>query len=156
MSLQRVYEEGEQTLLTLRTDTPSQRLLADETVTVFKCIACVLDGLALLINARSRRPAGNRKITPGVADWLPAAVNGVRAFVTIGAVELLWVATAWPNGATAIMFATIVLLLLSPKGDLAYLGALAIALTASVGIVVAAIIEFAILPASKRFRPSAL
>jgi uncharacterized membrane protein YccC len=90
-------------------------------------------------------------VPPGVADWLPAVVNGVRAFVTIGAVELLWVATAWPNGASAIVFVTIVLLLLSPKGDLAYLGAIAFALTAAVGIVVAAIMEFAVLPAIETF-----
>jgi uncharacterized membrane protein YccC len=156
VSLRRVCEEGEQTLLTLKADTPSQRLLADETAKVLNGIASSLDALALLVDAPGRmaaghRPAGYRDVAPGIADWLPGVVNGVRAFVTIGAVELLWVATAWPNGATAIMFATIVLLLLSPKGDLAYLGALALALTAAIGIVVAAIIEFAVLPAIETF-----
>ena len=151
MSLQHVCEEGEQTFLASKTDMPSQRLLADETAKVLNGIACMLNGLALLVDARGRTPAGNRNVTPGVADWLPAVVNGVRAFATIGAVELFWVAHAWPNGATAIMFATIVLLLLSPKGDLAYLGALAIALTAGIGIVVAAIIEFAVLPGVETF-----
>ena len=95
--------------------------------------------------------AGHRNVPPGVADWLPAVVNGVRAFVTIGAVELLWVATAWPSGGSAIVFVTIVLLLMSPRGDLAYYGALAFALTAAVGIVVAAIVEFAVLPAVETF-----
>ena len=51
-----------------------------------------------------------------VPDWLPALVNAARAFVTIGAVELFWVVTAWPNGASAMVFVTIVVLLLSPKG----------------------------------------
>ena len=151
VSLQRVCEQGERTLLTLKTDTPSRRLLADETAKVLNGIACVLDGLALLVDAPGRTPAGYRNVLPGVADWLPAVVNGVRAFVTIGAVELLWVATAWPNGGSAIVFVTIVVLLLSPKGDLAYLGALAFALTAALGIVVAAIIEFAVLPAVETF-----
>jgi uncharacterized membrane protein YccC len=146
VDLRRFCEEGEQTLLTLKTDMPSQRLLADETAKVLNGIASALDALALLVDAPGRVPAGNRPdgyrpdghrdVAPGVADWLPGVVNGVRAFVAIGAVELLWVATAWPNGATAIMFATIVLLLLAPKGDLAYLGALAFALTAGIGIVV--------------------
>jgi uncharacterized membrane protein YccC len=112
--------------------------------------------VALLVDAPGRtraayRPAGYRDVTPGVADWLPAVVNGARAFVTIGAVELLWVATAWPNGAAAIVFVTIVLLLMSPRGDLAYLGALAFAVTAVVGIVAAAIVEFAVLPAVETF-----
>jgi uncharacterized membrane protein YccC len=71
--------------------------------------------------------------------------------VTIGAVELLWVATAWPSGALAIVFVAIVVLLLSPKGDLAYHGALAFALTAACGVVAAAIIKFAVLPAVETF-----
>jgi uncharacterized membrane protein YccC len=151
VSLQRVCEEGERTLLALKTDTPSQRLLADEAAEVLNGIACVLDGLALLVDASDRTPARNRNASPGVADWLPAVVNGVRAFVTIGAVELLWVATAWPSGGTAIVFVTIMVVLLSPRGDLAYLSALAFSLTAAVGIVVAAIIEFAVLPAVETF-----
>ena len=48
-------------------------------------------------------------------------------------------------------FVTIVVLLLSPRGDLAYLAAVAFALTAVVGIVVAAIIEFAVLPTAETF-----
>jgi uncharacterized membrane protein YccC len=149
--LQRACEEGERTLLTLTTDTPSLRLLADEAAKVLNGIASMLDGLALLVDAPGRTHAGNREVPPGVADWLPAVVNGARAFVTIGAVELLWVVTAWPNGASAMVLAAIVLLLLSPKGDLAYEGALAFALTAAVGIVVAAIVEFAVLPAVETF-----
>ena len=75
--------------------------------------------LALLVDAPGRTLAGNQNTPPGVADWPPAVVNGVRACVTIGAVELLCIATAWPNGGSAIVFVTIVVLLLAPKGDLA-------------------------------------
>lgn len=151
VSLQRVCEEGEQALLSLRADTPSRRMLVDETAKVLRDIARALDGVALLVDAPGWTPAGNRNVPPGVADWLPAVVNGFRAFVTIGAVELLWVVTAWPNGGASIVFVTIVLLLLSPKGDLAYPGALAFVLTAAIGIVFAAIMEFAILPAVETF-----
>jgi uncharacterized membrane protein YccC len=155
-TLRRVSEEGERRLLALTTDTPSRRLLVDEAAKVLHGIACVLDELALLSSASGRppagyRPTGYRDVSPGVADWLPAVVNGARTFVTIGAIELLWVATAWPNGGSAIVFVAIVVLLLSPKGDLAYRGALAFALTAAVGIVVAAIIKFAVLPAVETF-----
>jgi uncharacterized membrane protein YccC len=155
-ALRRVCEEGERTLHTLTTDTPSRRLIADETAKVLNGMACVLDEVALLVDAPGRtqagyRPAGYRDVTPGVADWLPTVINGARAFVTIGAVELLWVATAWPNGASAIVFVTIVLLLMSPRGDLAYLGALAFAVTAVIGIVAAAIVEFAVLPDVETF-----
>jgi uncharacterized membrane protein YccC len=149
--LQRICEEVDRTLLTLATDTPSRRLLADETAKVLNGMARVFDGLALLVNVPGRTRAGNRNVPPTIPDWLPAALNGVRAFVTIGAVELLWVATAWPNGALAIVFVTIELLLLSPKGDLAYVGALAFALTATVSVVAAAIMKFAVLPAVETF-----
>jgi uncharacterized membrane protein YccC len=149
--LQRVCEQAERTLLTLKTDTPSQRLLADETAKVLNGIVCVLDGLALLVDARGRASAGYREVPPTIPDWLPAAVNGVRACVTVGAVELLWVATAWPNGGLAIVFVAIVVLLLSPKGDLAYHGALAFALATSGSIISAAIMKFAVLPAFETF-----
>jgi hypothetical protein len=49
------------------------------------------------------------------------------------------------------VFVAIVVLLLAPKGDLAYLGALAFALIAACGIVAAAMIKFAILPAVETF-----
>jgi uncharacterized membrane protein YccC len=137
-------------LLTQRADTPSRRLLADETAKVLNGIAHVLDGVALLVGAPGRtragyRPTGYRDAAPGVADWLPAVINGARAFVTIGAAEFLWVVTAWPDGGLAIVFVTIVLLLMSQRGDLAYLGALAYAMTAAISIVAASILEFAVL-----------
>ena len=61
-------------------------------------------------------------------DWLPALVNAARAFITLGVVELFWVVTAWPNGASAMLFAAILVLLLSPKGDLAFGGSIAFAI----------------------------
>jgi uncharacterized membrane protein YccC len=149
--LQRACDEGKRTLFTLTIDTPSQRLLADETAKILSSIAGVLDGLALIVNPPGRVASGYRSVRPSVADWLPALVNGTRALVTIGAVEIFWVATAWPSGALAIVFVTIELLLLSPKGDLAYVGALAFALTATIGIVIAAILKFAVLPAVGTF-----
>ena len=84
-------------------------------------------------------------------DWLPALVNAARAFVAIGAVELFWVVTAWPNGASAMVFVAIVVLLLSPRGDLAYGGAIAFALGIAGGVPCAAIIKFAVLPGLQTF-----
>ena len=149
--LQRVCEQAERTLLTLKTDTPSQRLLADETAKVLNGIVCVLDGLALLVDAPGRASAAYREVPPTIPDWIPAVVNGIRACVAVGAVELLWVATAWPNGGLAIVFVAIVVLLLSPKGDLAYHGALEFALATTGSIIAAAIIKFAVLPAFETF-----
>jgi uncharacterized membrane protein YccC len=82
---------------------------------------------------------------------LPALLNAARAFLAIGAVELFWVTTAWPNGVSAIVFVAVLVLLLSPKGDLAYGGALAFALGTAGAVVCAAVIKFAMLPALQTF-----
>jgi uncharacterized membrane protein YccC len=107
-----------------------------------------LDGLALLVDAPVPRRGGFRLRVP---DWLPALVNAGRAFVAIGAVELFWIVTAWPNGAGAIEFAAIVVILLSPRADQAY--AAAVSFTAGIGlaIVFATIITFAVLPNTETF-----
>jgi hypothetical protein len=53
-------------------------------------------------------------------DWLPALVNAARAFVTIGLAALSWIVTAWLNGALAIAFAAIAVILFSPRADQTY------------------------------------
>ena len=92
-----------------RRRTPSLRLLADQTAEVLAGIAHALNGLALLV-ADPARPAarsrGSRRLR--IPDWLPPLVNGGRAFVVIGAAELFWIVTAWPDGAKAITFAAII------------------------------------------------
>ena len=91
-------------------------------------------------------------MTLHVPDWLPALVNCGRAFVTIGAMELSWVVTAWPNGAFAIVFAAIVVLLLLAerrsglrRGDGHSLSA------PPVAVLCAAVVKFALLPGLETF-----
>ena len=78
-------------------------------------------------------------------------LDGARAFVAIGGVSLFWVITSWPNGASAIFFVMTVVLLLGPRGDAAYGGAIAAALGITGSIVCAAITKFAMLPAFETF-----
>jgi uncharacterized membrane protein YccC len=151
MAPRRVCDEATQTLLALPASNPSLRLLADETAKVLSGMLCVLDGLALLVDTPHPASAGRRGFRPTVPDWLPALVNAGRAFLAIGVVELIWVATAWPDGALAIVIAAIVLLLLSPRGDLAPAGALAVTIGVTGSIVCAATIKFAVLPALETF-----
>jgi uncharacterized membrane protein YccC len=129
LALRRVCEEAVRTLIVLPADTPSLRLLADETAKVLAGILHVLDGLALLVDAPHHPSPGARNFRLSEPDWLPALVNAARAFLAVSALEFFWVATAWPNGASAIVFVTVLVLLLSPKGDLAYGGSLAFALS---------------------------
>ena len=69
----------------------------------------------------------------------------------ISAVEIFWVLTAWPTGGFALIMVAVVLLLLGPTADRAYAGALALALGSAGGILFAAIIKFAALPAIETF-----
>ncbi|MFZ2104770.1 MAG: FUSC family protein, partial [Roseiarcus sp.] len=151
MALRRLTAEAASKLLALPAGTPSLRLLADETAKVVAGMSRVLDGLALLVDAPDRSPAAGRGFSLGAPDWLPAHISAARAFVTIGAVELFWVATAWPNGGSAIVFAAVTILLLSPRGDLAFGAAIAFALGTAGSVFCAAIIKFALLPALATF-----
>jgi len=150
VSLRNICEGAMRTLLTRPADSPSQRLLADQTAELLAGVAHVLDGLTLLVDAGQPLP-GRRRFRLSVPDWLPGLVNSGRAFVTIGAIELFWVLTAWPNGASAIVFSAVVVLLLSPKGDQSYAGAMAFAVGVALGVPTAAIIKFAVLPGFATF-----
>jgi uncharacterized membrane protein YccC len=151
MAMRRVCEQAAQTLIALRADTPSLRLLADETAKVMAGMSRVLDGIALLVDSPDQPTSVARGFRLSPPDWFTAFLNATRAFVAIGAVELFWVATAWPNGASAIVFVAIVVLLLSPRGDVAYGGSIAFALGTAGGVVCAATIKFAVLPALQTF-----
>jgi uncharacterized membrane protein YccC len=151
VALRSACENAVRTLLALPAGTPSLRLLADAAAKVPDGILDVLDGLQLLVDAPGRPLPDHRGFRLSVPDWLPALINATRAFVTIVAVELFWLATAWPNGASTIVFSAIAVLVLSPSGDQAYRGAIAFALGTAGAVVCAAIIKFAVLPALETF-----
>jgi uncharacterized membrane protein YccC len=125
--------------------TPSLQLLVTHVANLLTGFASVLDGLALLVADRARIRSRPR-MTQHVPDWLPALVNGGRAFVTISAVEVFWIATEWPNGAQAITFAAIGVILLAPRADAAYAQARSLLIGVVLAAVCAAIILFAVLP----------
>jgi len=73
-------------------------------------------------------------------------VNAQRVFLTIGALELFWIVTAWPNGAQAITFAAISVILFSPRADQAYATSMSFVPGVGLTAVFAAIVDFAVLP----------
>jgi uncharacterized membrane protein YccC len=128
-------ETAVRTLATLAASTPSLRLLADSPV---------------------RPLAPHRGFRLRVADWLPSLVNAGRAFVAIGIVELFWIVTEWPNGAFAITFAAIGILLFSPRADQAYAAAKSFMVGIALDTVLTAIIAFAVLPGLETFEAFSL
>jgi uncharacterized membrane protein YccC len=133
-------------LARLPADTPSLRMLADRTADAFIGIRRALDGSLLLSNKPLRNAQSYHYVGFGVSDWLPAFVNAARIFVTIGAVALFWIATAWPNGAQAIVFAAIAVIVFSPRDDRAYSASLGYMIGISLMAICAAIIKFSVLP----------
>src|SRR6266478_9889473 len=146
VGLRRICEAAVGRLIALPAATPSLRLLTDQTAEVLAGISHALNGLALLL-ADPARPVPRRGgVRLRVPDWLPSLVNAGRAFVTIGAVELFWIITEWPNGAGAITFAAVTVILLAPRADQAYAAAMSFMVGTALSAVFAAIVAFAVLP----------
>lgn len=144
-TLQRRYQRGVQRLVELKVDSPSLRLLADKTAEVLVSMMHAMTGLTLVVYPGRPGPV-RTKWRLRVADYLPALVNGVRAFVTIGLMVLIWVVTGWPNGVGAITFAMINIILRGPQADQAYAGTLAFTAGVVIDLVLTSIITFAVLP----------
>jgi uncharacterized membrane protein YccC len=144
--LHRLCDTTMRRLIALPVGTPSLRLLADKAAEVLAGIAHALNGLALLV-ADPARPVPHRGVVRlRVPDWLPALVDAGRTLVVIGAVTLFWIVSVWPNGAGAVTFAAIVVILLAPQADRAYAAAMLLTVGAVLDVVLTAIIAFAVLP----------
>src|SRR6516162_8606690 len=149
-SMRALCGAGARTLIAMPAGMPSLRLLTDQTARVLTGLMGALDALALL-TGKGDPPDAGRRARLYVADWWPAFVNAGRAFVMIGASALFWIVTAWPNGAFAITFTTIVVTLLAPRADEAYALAFGFSVGVGLGTVGAAIIGFAALPTVETF-----
>jgi uncharacterized membrane protein YccC len=149
--LRGVCEAAVRRLVAMPATTPSLRLLADQTAEVLDGISHALNGLALLLTDPARPVPRRWGVRLRVPDWLPSLVNAGRAFVVIGAAELFWIITEWPNGATAITFTAIGVILLAPRADQAYAAAMSFMVGTGLSAALAAIIAFAVLPNLETF-----
>ena len=148
IGLHRICAAAIQKLIALPAETPSRRLLADQTASVLAGIMHALNGLALLVADPASRVARRGSLHLRVPDWLPALVNAGRAFAAIGGVALFWIVTEWPSGASTISFTAIIVILLAPRADQAYGVGIAFLLGTLLNVVLAATIAFAVLPGS--------
>jgi uncharacterized membrane protein YccC len=151
VGLRQICEAAVRRLIALPAGTPSLRLLADQTAEVLAGISHALNGLALLVDDPARPVPRRGGVRLRVPDLLPSLVNAGRAFVTIGAVELFWIITEWPNGAGAITFAAVTVILLAPRAGQAYAAAMSFMVGTALSAAFAAIIAFAVLPNSETY-----
>jgi uncharacterized membrane protein YccC len=144
-------------LFALPAETPSMRLLADQTAEALAGIGQALVALALLVADPARpvdRIRGRRRLR--IPDWLPPLANAGRVFIVIGAAELFWIVTAWPGGANAITFAAIITILFAPRADQAYNIAIGFMIGAVLAVAIVATLLFALLPNVETFAGFAL
>jgi uncharacterized membrane protein YccC len=146
INLRRLCDAAVRALIDLPASTPSLRLLADQTAKALAGMSHALDGLALLVADPARTRSRRHGFRLSVPDWLPSLVNAGRAFVTIGAVAVFWILSAWPNGASAVTWAAVSVILFSPRADEAYASAMTFMVGTGLAAVIAAIVAFAVLP----------
>jgi uncharacterized membrane protein YccC len=131
--------------------TPSQRLLLDQTARLLQALSRVLNALEFLGGNAFEASRELRSPRLRIGDWLPPLVNGVRAFVTIGAVESLWVITGCPNGGVALISAALTTIVFAPLADRAYPAARSFFIGCLLCAAFVAIIKFAVLPRVESF-----
>ena len=131
-------------------ETPMQRLLADNAADGMLGMARALNGLTGVVDPRDIIAVrGTARLH--VPDWLPPSVNAARVLVAVGAISLFWIASAWPNGASAITFCAVIVVLLPLQGDVAYSASMTFLKGCLLGAGVAAVLVFGILPKATTF-----
>jgi len=141
---------GVRRLVALPAETPSLRLLCDRTAEGLLALSRAIGGVLVLddpLAAHLQRGLARLR----VPDVLPALINAVRAFLTIGAAALVWIGTAWPNGATFIIYATVAITLFAPQEDAAYTMAKSFTIGTALTAACAAVVAFALLPQQSSF-----
>jgi uncharacterized membrane protein YccC len=148
--MRRNFRAAARHLLAMPAETPSLRLLADCTAEGLLGLYRALTGVMVLGDPRVA-PVPRRVARLRMPDVLPALVNAVRAFLTIGCAALAWIWLAWPSGATFIIFAAVAITLFAPQEDAAYATARSFTVGTALTAVCAAIVAFAILPQISSF-----
>jgi uncharacterized membrane protein YccC len=137
-------------LTRFKAETPSQRLLADSAAQGMLGMARALNGLVGVVDPPDMIPVrGMAQLH--VADWLPPTIAALRVVLSVGAMSLFWIASAWPNGALAITFCAIIVVLLPLQGDLAYSASMTFLKGCVLSTGVGAALVFAILPRATSF-----
>jgi uncharacterized membrane protein YccC len=138
--------------LTLRAETNrhSERLIADRTADALLGLCRALEGLILLGLPRQSKRRG-RAAWPRVPDLLPPVLSGLRAAALVLILEAFWVYTGWQGGQLAVTFGAVAITLFAPREEEAYAMALGFSEGTVVAAALAAVVQFAVLPAFEGF-----
>jgi uncharacterized membrane protein YccC len=138
--------------IALQATTPRLRVLADLTALLLDSMSDALSGLILAaagVRVGPSRPA--RRVHLRVADWLLPLTSAARTFIVISAAEVFWIVTAWPNGAAAVTWTAVAVILFAPQADRAYATVMRFTTGNIFAVQLASIILFALLPRVSTF-----
>jgi len=139
-----------QRVLTMPAATPSERFRLDQAWDGLTALERSANAICLVVWPGTERLS--RHSAPlTLPDSLPAIVNGLRAVVALLAAEILWAATDWSVGQAVITFAAVAVTVFSPHGDDACRNVLGYAMGTVAAFVLAAVCNFAALPAQTDF-----
>ncbi len=145
VAARRAMRAAARRLVALPAGTPSLRLLCDRTAHGLLALCRALTAVVLLDHPQlAQMPERVARLR--VPDLLPALINATRAVLAIGAAVLIWIGTAWPNGATFIVFTTVAITLFAPQEDAAYAMTRSFTAGTALTLVCAAVAAFALLP----------
>jgi uncharacterized membrane protein YccC len=85
------------------------------------------------------------------ADWLLPVTNAGRAFIVVSAAEVFWMVTAWPNGAAAVTWTAIAVILFAAQADHAYAAVMRFTTGNIIAVQLASLILFVLLPRVSTF-----
>jgi uncharacterized membrane protein YccC len=149
-AMQAVIRTAVRQLVALPAETPSLRLLCDRTAEGLIALSRVIEGVHMLDRPQASQMP-RRVARPRVPDILPALINAVRAFLTIGAAALVWICAPWPGGTGFITFAAVAIIMFAPREDAAYATARSFTIGTALAAVCAAVVAFALLPQQSSF-----
>ena len=152
IQLRRSCRVGIRQLIVLQATTPRRRVLADLTALVLDGMSEAFSGLMLATAGARVGPARPvRRVHVRIADWLLPLTNAARTFVVISATEVFWIVSAWPNGAAAVTWTAIAVILFASRADQAYAAVIRFTTGNIFAVQLASIVLFALLPRVSTF-----
>ncbi|WIM13610.1 FUSC family protein [Enhydrobacter sp.] len=145
----RAFNRTARRLLALPTPDVATRFMIDNLVRAQLALQRAADSLGLIEGSRREAPRRGR-LHLVVPDLMPAFVNAFRVVVALAAAELFWIETAWSAGPMMVTFAAVGVILFSPREE-AYSAVIGFTVGTMLAAALAAVVNFAVLPAFSDF-----
>jgi uncharacterized membrane protein YccC len=142
--------EDARRMMAIAADDPASRFTLDQMFYGLSGLERAANALCLaVVPGTERRPRRGAGLM--LPDMLPVLVNGVRAIAAVLTAELFWAASEWSGGQSVVTFAAVAVAVYSPLGDNAYRNFVGYSTGTIVALILATLLNFAVLPAVTGF-----